>query len=254
VILKVKELEFFYPSVPVLENINLEIFPGEVVAIVGKNGAGKSTLIKCVNRILEPQKGKVFLGEKELNRMKRKDIAKTMAYLSQKTSHAFPVTVFDAVLSGRYPHRSWNSNEEDEVRVSEILKVLDLENLALRDFNEISGGQQQQVLIARALAQEANILLLDEPTSDLDIRHQLEVMETIKRLVRGKRVTAIITIHDLNLASRYADRIVMLNDGLIFAAGAADSVLTPENIAQVYHVRVLVNKVNGKPHIPHKPN
>jgi len=181
--------------------------------------------------------------------MKRKDIAKTMAYLSQKTSHAFPVTVFDAVLSGRYPHRSWNSNEEDEVRVSEILKVLDLENLALRDFNEISGGQQQQVLIARALAQEANILLLDEPTSDLDIRHQLEVMETIKRLVRGKRVTAIITIHDLNLASRYADRIVMLNDGLIFAAGAADSVLTPENIAQVYHVRVLVNKVNGKPHI-----
>ena len=249
VTLKIKDIEFSYPSVPVLKGISMEIMPGEILALVGKNGAGKSTLIKCMNRILEPERGKVFLGEQELKRMKGKDIAKSMAYLSQKASYAFPITVFDVVLSGRYPHRTWSSDEEDEARVSEILKMLDLEFLAMRYFNEISGGQQQQVLIARSLAQEASILLLDEPTSDLDIKHQLEVMETIRKLVRERKIASVITIHDLNLASRYADRVIMLNNGLIFAAGSVDSVVTSENIAKAYGVYVLVNQVEGRPHI-----
>ncbi|MBN2121252.1 MAG: ABC transporter ATP-binding protein [Candidatus Omnitrophica bacterium] len=228
--------------------------PGEVLAIVGKNGAGKSTLIKCMNRILEPEKGVVFLGERDLKIMQRKDIAKSMAYLSQKASYTFPITVFDAVLSGRYPHRAWNSDKEDEIKVSEVLKILELESLSMRYFNEISGGQQQQVLIARALVQEAAIFLFDEPTSDLDIKHQLEVMETVRKIVREKKVSAVVTIHDLNLAARYADRLIMLKNGLIFAAGSAASVLTEENITQAYGVRVLINQIEGKPHIiPMRP-
>ncbi len=249
VTLRINDIEFSYPSVSVLKGISMEIMPGEIVAIIGKNGAGKSTLIKCMNRILEPGKGKVFLGEKELKRMKGKDIAKSMAYLSQKASYVFPVTVFDVVLSGRYPHLARNSGQRDEVRAAEVLKMMELENLAMRYFNEISGGQQQQVLIARALAQEASILLLDEPTSDLDIKHQLEVMETVRKLVRDREIASVITIHDLNLASRYADRIVMLKNGLIFAAGDAASVLSARNIAEAYGVQVSINKVEGRPHI-----
>lgn len=249
VTLKIDNIKFSYPGVPVLEDISLKVMPGEILAIVGKNGAGKSTLLKCMNKILEPQNGKVFFGDLELKKMKAKEIAKSMAYLSQKTSHAFPVTVFDTVLLGRYPHRSWAGDHEDERCVSKALEMLGLESLALRFFNELSGGQQQQVLIARAIVQEASILLLDEPTSGLDIKHQLEVMETVRNLVRDKAVTSVITIHDLNLASRYADRVVMLNNGLIFSAGDAASVLTPENIARAYGVRVSVNQMDGRPYI-----
>jgi len=249
VTLRIKDIGFSYPGVPVLKGVSLEIIPGEILAIVGKNGAGKSTLIKCMNRILEPDRGKVFLGERQLKTMKGKDIAKSMAYLSQKASYIFPVTVFDVVLSGRYPHRAWNSDRKDEARVGEVLKMLELEDLAMRYFNELSGGQQQQVLIARAIVQEASIFLLDEPTSDLDIKHQLEVMETVRRITRNRKVSAIITIHDLNLASRYADRIIMLKNGLIFAAGSAASVLTGENISEAYDVQVVVNQIDGKPHI-----
>jgi len=249
VTLKIKDVEFSYPGVPVLKGVSLEVMPGETMAIVGKNGAGKSTLIKCMNRILEPEKGKVFLGEWDLRRMKGKDIARSMAYLSQKGSYAFPVTVFDAVLSGRYPHTAWNTDEKDEAKVSEVLGMMGLEGLAMRYFNEISGGQQQQVLIARAIAQEASIFLLDEPTSDLDIKHQLEVMQTVRKIVRERKVSAVITIHDLNLASRYADRIIMLKDGVIFASGSADSVLTKENIKAAYGVEALVSRIEDRPHV-----
>jgi iron complex transport system ATP-binding protein len=247
--LKIKDLEFKYPSVSVLENICMELFSGEMLAIVGKNGAGKSTLLKCINRILEPQNGSILIDEEEITRMKRKDIAKKVAYLPQKTSHTFPITVFDVVLMGRYPHLNWYSNENDEKQVSEVLKMLKLKSLVLRDFNEISGGQQQKVLIARALVQEANILLLDEPTSDLDIRHQLEVMEITQKLVQEKNISAIVAIHDLNLASRYAERVIMLSKGIIFAAGSPSSVFTPEKIAEVYSVEALVSEKEGKPHI-----
>jgi len=249
VTLKIENIEFSYPSVPVLRGVNMEVMPGQILAIVGKNGAGKSTLIKCMNRILEPGKGKVFLGERELKGMKRKDIARSMAYLSQKAGYAFPVSVFDVVLSGRYPHRTWDSDRGDESRVEDVLRMLELEDLAMRQFNELSGGQQQQALIARAIVQEAAVFLFDEPTSDLDIKHQLEVMETVRRIVREKNVAVVMTIHDLNLASRYADRVVMLKDGVIFAAGDASSVLTGENIAQVYGVQVLINEINGSHHI-----
>nr|MCR5853009.1 ABC transporter ATP-binding protein [Methanophagales archaeon] len=180
--------------------------------------------------------------------MSRREIAKKMGYVPQSTHQVFPNTVFDVILMGRRPHFAWKCNEKDIEKVLETLKMLGIENLAMRDITELSGGQQQKVFIARALAQEPEILLLDEPTSNLDIKHQLEVMNIIKSITNERGITAIMAIHDLNLASRYADRVIMMHKGRIFAVGSPEEVLTPENIREVYGVEaeVLCGK-DGKP-------
>jgi len=257
--LGIRDLKFSYPSVPVLNNVRLEVHPGQIVAIVGKNGAGKSTLIKCINRILEPQQGSIMVDNAEVSRMSRRQIARKMAYLPQRGRQRFPITVFDTVLMGRHPHIEFGSGPDDERQVARTLEMLGLEDIALRDFNELSGGQQQKVLIARAIAQQVDIFLLDEPTSNLDIRHQLEVMGLLGQLVHNRGISAIVTVHDLNIACRFVDRVIMLCEGTIFAAGTPEDVLTAENIRQVYEVEVRVEKHQGKPFIiplrpmnPHK--
>jgi len=247
--LRIKEVEFSYASTPVLENVCMELAPSEILGIVGPNGAGKSTLLRCIDRILKPKRGSILLDGQDIKEMSRMEIARRMGYVPQTSTRVFPATVFDTVLMGRRPHLGWRSSETDVEKVLEVLKLLGIVEFALRDFNEISGGQQQKVLIARALAQEADILLLDEPTSNLDIRHQLEAMDIIKKLVNEKGISAIMAIHDLNLASRYADRIIMLNGGTIVAAGNPPSVLTPENIKQVYGVEAVVRTESGRPYI-----
>lgn len=245
--LTVRDVTFSYPGVPVLDRISFKIMPGETVVVVGENGAGKSTLIKCMNRILKYQHGTVMLDERDIMKMTRKEIALHMAYLPQKTSYLYPITVFDAILAGRYPYLATERRTAGEDRVWNILKIMGLEKIAMRDFHEISGGQQQQVIIARALAQEADILLLDEPTSGLDIRHQLEVMDVISRSVSEHGVSAVISMHDLNIAARYADRVIMLHEGDIYAAGEPRTVLTAEHIAEVYRVETEVREKEGRP-------
>ena len=177
------------------------------------------------------------------------EIAKKLGYVQQSVSRGFPTTVFDTVLMGRRPHQGWHTSEEDEERVWDVLRLLEIEEFALRFFNELSGGQQQKVLIGRALAQEADILLLDEPTSNLDILRQLEVMDIIKNLVKKEAITTIVAIHDLNLASRYSDRIIMMKRGKIVGAGDPVSVLTAENIASVYGVEAAVRTQSETPYI-----
>ena len=247
--LKVNKIEFAYNSTSVLENISLELDRSEILGIVGPNGTGKSTLIRCIDQILKPQQGTILLDENDITTMNRMEIARKMGYVPQSTTRVFPASVVDTVLMGRRPHLGWKSSEEDMDKVLEILELLGIVEFAMRDFNEISGGQQQKVLIARALAQEADILLLDEPTSNLDIRHQLEVMEILKDIVRNKGISAVMAIHDLNLASRYTDQILMMNGGRIFAAGDPPSVLTVENIKRVYGVEVLVKSDGERPYI-----
>lgn len=227
----------------------MDLDRSEVVGVVGPNGAGKSTLIRCIDRILTPRRGSVLLDGTDISKMTRMEIAKEMGYVPQTTTRVFPATVFDTVLMGRRPHLGWKSSEEDVDKVLEVLELLGIMEFAMRDFNEISGGQQQKVLIARALAQEADILLLDEPTSNLDIRHQLEVMDIMKGIVRNKGISAIVAIHDLNLASRYTDKLLMMNAGRIFAAGNPESVLTVENIRRAYGVEALVKSDGKRPYI-----
>lgn len=247
--LKIKDVEFRYASTPILENICMELAPSEILAIVGPNGVGKSTLIRCIDRILKPQKGSMLLDGREIKEMSMTEIARHMGYVPQSSSGVFPVTVFDMILMGRRPHLGWRSSVADIEKVVEVLKLMEIEDLALHDFNELSGGQQQKVLIARALAQEPEVLLLDEPTSNLDIRHQLEVMETLKKLVMEDGISAIMAVHDLNLASRYADKVIMMNAGSIFSAGDPASVLTPGNIRSVYGVEAVVKNYGGRPYI-----
>jgi iron complex transport system ATP-binding protein len=247
--LKVKDVEFRYASVPILKNICIELAASEMLGVVGPNGAGKSTLLRCIDRILKPQRGSILLDEREIKKMSMIELAKKLGYIPQSTAQVFPATVFDTVLLGRRPHVGWRSGEKDRKKVLKALRMLNIEKFAMRDINELSGGQQQKVFIARALTQEPDVLLFDEPTSNLDIKHQLEVMEIIKNIVREKEISAIMAIHDLNLASRYADRIIMMNGGEIFSAGDSVSVLTPESIKQVYGVEAEVHNIHGRPYI-----
>jgi len=247
--LKIKDVEFGYSSMPVLRNVNIELAESEILGVVGPNGAGKSTLLRCIDRILIPQKGCIMLDGRDIREISRMELARKIGYVPQDGSQIFPATVFDTVLMGRRPHLGWRSSERDTEKVLETLKMLNIEDLAMRDINELSGGQQQKVFIARALTQEPELLLLDEPTSNLDIRHQLEVMEIVKRVVRERGISAIMAIHDLNLASRYADRIIMMNGGRIYAEGEPSSVLNAENIRHVYGVEAELSSHDGRPYI-----
>ncbi len=244
--IKVKDVAFSYASVPVLTGINLEVEKTEVLGVLGPNGAGKSTLLKCIDGILTPQKGSILVDGHDIRRMSRIELAKKIGYIPQSLSHAFSATVFDAVLMGRRPHLGWRTSETDTEKVLDTLHMLHIEDLAMRDINELSGGQMQKVFIARALAQEPDVLLLDEPTSNLDIRHQLEVMHTIKSIVRKKGISAILAIHDLNLATRYADKIILMNGGGILSVGDPASVITPDNIRRVFGVEAEVHHKDGK--------
>ena len=247
----VKDLEFCYASRTILDKISMELRPSEMLGIIGPNGSGKSTLIQCIDGLLKPKTGCILLDGNNLKDISRKEMAKRVGYVPQTTSRSFfPSTVLDTVLMGKRPHLGWRSCNKDVKNVIHVLRLMGIEDLAMRDINELSGGQQQKVLIARALAQETSILLLDEPTSNLDIKHQLEVIEIIREKVMERNISAIMAVHDLNLASKYTDRIIMMKDGKIFDTGTPECVLTPENIRSVYGVVAEVINNNGdSPHI-----
>ncbi|MHC1631946.1 MAG: ABC transporter ATP-binding protein [Methanotrichaceae archaeon] len=235
----IKDLSFSYGSNKILEDLEIVVGDSEVLGLIGPNGSGKTTLIKCIDRILKP-KGSIFLDGRDIEAMSRQDVARYIGYVPQSSTSVLSTTVFDTILMGRRPHMGWRVAEEDIERVVEIMELLSIEEFALKDFNELSGGQKQKVLIARALCQEPEVLLLDEPTSNLDLKHQLEVMEIIRDLVRKTDISAVMAIHDLNLASRYADNLVMLKKGRIYATGDPVSLLTSGNVRSVYGVEVVV--------------
>jgi len=247
--LQAKGIVFGYNSSPILKDVSFEIGPSKLVTIVGPNGSGKSTLIKCIDRILSPKSGSILIDRKDVNKMDRMDIARNLSYVPQSSARSFSSNVFDTVLMGRRPHIGWLSSNDDEDKVWEVLRLLGIEDLAMSGFGELSGGQQQKVLIARALVQETKVMLLDEPTSNLDIWHQLDVMNIVSDLVRKRRMTALIALHDLNLASKYSHNIIMMKKGKIMAAGDPASVLTPENIEAIYNVEVAVRSQSEAPFI-----
>jgi len=242
----IKNLSFSYRSSQILDDLFLVVEDSEVLGLVGPNGSGKTTLIKCIDRILKPQ-GSIFLDGREVGKMGRQEIARYIGYVPQSSTSPLATTVFDTVLMGRRPHMSWRVSDEDIDRVAEIMEMLHIDRFALKDFSELSGGQKQKVLIARALCQEPQVLLLDEPTSNLDMKHQLEVMEIIGDLVRERQISAVMAIHDLNLASRFCDKLAILKDGKIFAAGDPFSLLTPGIIRKVYGVEAVVMDNHDRP-------
>lgn len=247
--LAIQNLCFSYNSHKILRDFSLDVGDGQIVSIVGPNGSGKSTLIKCIDRLLVPSSGEILADRCSITAMNRMELARTIAYVPQNSLRVFPNSVFDVVLMGRRPHLGWKGDARDDEVAWEMLRLLGLENLALSAFNELSGGQQQKVLIARALAQETGVILLDEPTSNLDIWHQIDVMEILRALVKRRDITALIAIHDLNMAARYSDAVVMMKKGQIIAAGRPDLVLTRENLESVYGIQAQVKMLEDIPFV-----
>ena len=242
-------VEFGYSSTPVLKEINLDINGPQLLSIIGPNGVGKSTLIHCINKILSPTKGTVLLDGKDVKECTLKDLVKIIGYVPYSANDTFPLSVVDTVLMGRHPHSHWKSLDSDLDVVYETLKLINIEHLEMRIFNELSAGQHQKVLLARGLVQEPKILLLDEPTSNLDIKHQMEVTRIMRNLSQERNIIVIMISHDLNIAAKYSDNMLMLKDGYVYAVGTPEEVLTKENIKAVYDVDSEVVMSHGRPHI-----
>jgi len=247
--IEVQDLSFQYGTLSVLKHIDLKVEDGEVVSMVGPNGAGKSTLLKCINRILKPTRGAVLIDGEDVKLLNLRRAARFFGYVPQSALHTFPATVFDTVLMGRRPYVDWVVSSQNREIVYEMLIQMDLDHLALRQFNELSGGEQQRALIARALAQEPKVLLLDEPTSNLDLRHQLELLDHVVAISKERGISVIMAVHDLNLASQYSDRIIFLKKGELFMSGTPEQTLLPRNIREIYEVEVMVNNDSRRPHI-----
>ncbi|HIH69348.1 ABC transporter ATP-binding protein [Methermicoccus shengliensis] len=241
--IEVKNVIFSYNSKEVLRNVNLWIERGEVVFLLGPNGSGKTTLLKCIAGILKA-KGEVVVDGSNLWKLSRAEIAKIFGYVPQRGEISF-LTVFDVILLGRKPYIRWEASEDDYRVAEETIKMFNLANLASRKLNELSGGEIQLVLIARAFAQRPRYILLDEPTNNLDIKNQISVIKILRKAVKETGVSAIITTHELNLAANFADRIVLIKDGGVFASGGIE-VLSRENIKAVYGIDVEVVKMNKK--------
>ncbi|MCL0083968.1 ABC transporter ATP-binding protein [Dehalococcoidia bacterium] len=247
--LEIKGIRFSYGSRPALKEVTFSVKGGEVVGFVGPNGSGKTTLIKCIDRILKPKAGVVLVNGGEIRKMTLHERSRLMAYVPQSGHSVFSSTVFDTLLLGRKPYISWGLSQRDKEVVSQAISLMGLEDYTLRQFNELSGGERQKVLITRALVQEPEVLLLDEPTSNLDLRHQIEVLNIIRWVAREKGITVLMVLHDLNLASRFSDRLVMLKEGKVWAEGTPAEVLTPENMRQVYGIEATVYRNSGHPHV-----
>ncbi|MDZ4384122.1 MAG: ABC transporter ATP-binding protein [Nitrospirota bacterium] len=250
---QLKEIYFRYGDAWVLEDICLDVVEGEMIGIIGPNGSGKSSLLKLLSRLNSPQQGDISLRGVDLSLMDQADIAKTTAMVPQESTFFFPYTVDEVVLMGRTPHlrgRLFEGRHDMEV-VREVMHWMDIAGLGERPVTEISGGERQRVVIARALAQEPDILILDEPTASLDIAHQVEIYHILTRLNEERGLTIILSSHDLNLAAHYCHRMILMNKGRIYAAGTPSEVITEENIREVYGCPVLVDAhpVSGGPRL-----
>lgn len=244
--LEVRDLRYGYtPEREVVRGVSFTVRAGECVAVLGTNGVGKTTMLKCINRIIRPQAGEVLVDGLPVHRLSGRELAQRIGYVPQACEFA-DSSVFDAVLLGRKPFLQWDVTKRDLEIVQEVLELLGLEEYAHREVNALSGGERQKVSIARALAQQAPVLLFDEPTSSLDLRNQLEVLDMTKQVVRQQGLAAVVILHDLNLALRFADRFLVMKEGTVRAFGGRE-VVDPEMIREVYGVQAQMLEVNGRP-------
>lgn len=247
--LRICEISYAYPEKEVLHNLNMNVDAGEVVGLLGPNGSGKTTFLKCIAHLYRPSRGKIYLGDKELQQFKKKELSRLVAYVPQDTTSLFPMSVLNSVLLGRTPYVRFAPTQKDMDIALASIKALGLQNLSFHKINALSGGERQCVFIARALAQEPRILLLDEPTSSLDLKHQLETLQLVRRIARELQLMVIISIHDLNLAARFVDIMLLMKEGQISAQGSPHQVMTQENIRNVYGIEATVREENDYPFI-----
>lgn len=245
----IEDLGVFYGDTCIWKNINLTLSEPGLVSILGPNGVGKSTLMYTINKILEPTEGRVLIDGEDVEEMPFKDIAKKVAYVPQSSGETFAMTVMDTVLMGRYPHSGYTVTKEDLEIAADCLMKVHMGDYAMSMFNELSAGQHQRVMVARGLAQEPELLMLDEPTSNLDIYHQISTMRLLRDIAHRKGIIVLVICHDLNVASRFSDRMIMFSQGRIYADGTPEEVITPETIHNVYRVNADVTTVQNRPYV-----
>ena len=244
--LKVNNLRFSINKKEILKDISFDVQKGSFIGIIGPNGSGKSTLLKNIYRLYKPCSGEILLDNKKLSQMKDKDCAKEIAVLAQESNSQFDFTVEQIVKMGRYPYKSVfeDYSKEDLKMVKDMLKKVGLDNYSDRSFSNLSGGEKQRTLIARALVQNTDFLILDEPTNHLDIGYQIQLMDLVKSL----NITTLSAIHDMNLASMYCDYLIVMKDGQIVTCGTVKEVITKEMLKEVFGVNAYVgiNPINNK--------
>jgi iron complex transport system ATP-binding protein len=252
VAVKTNDLSIGYTDNLLFKNLNLSIPRGEISVFVGSNGCGKSTLLRSIARLLKPQEGSILLEGKEVHNMSSREVAKKMGILPQSPVSPEGLTVHDLVKQGRYPHQSWLKRwtEEDTEKVEAAMKATRVDQFRDKPVDELSGGQRQRAWIAMTLAQDTEIILLDEPTTYLDMTHQIEILDLLFELNETQGRTIIMVLHDLNLASRYAHNIIAIKDGAVFGQGTPENVINCDLVRSVFGMECQVSKdpLFGTPH------
>jgi len=244
VLLEVEKISVGYNGLPVVKDVSFSLERGKILALLGANGSGKSTLLKALNSSLPLMKGKISIEGRHLQSLTRREIAKKIAVVAQETETKFPITVLEFILTGRFAHSSvfgWETPKDLQI-AHECMKLCNLEGYETRLMNRLSGGERQRAVLARALATQAQMLLLDEPTNNLDLSHQALTFRLIKQRCQNCDSAAIVITHDLNLASEFADEIILLTNGTILAKGTPREVLTQENLQKAFNVEVLLDQ------------
>ena len=238
---RVEDLQFSYSRTPVLQGISTEIGRGEFVALIGPNGAGKSTFLKVLAGLLRRYKGSVQFGENSLERLSAQELARQVAFVPQETHVVFPFSAGEIVQMGRLPHREgFFDSQADLERANAAMELTDTAALSRKTFSELSGGERQRVVLASALAQDPEVLLLDEPTVYLDLKHQIQFYDILERLNLERQMTIISVTHDINLAARYARRMIAVRDGRCAADGSPETVLTPQHLYEIFEIAAAV--------------
>ncbi len=248
--LKVDGISFSYSEGrEILTDISFELDQGETLFLLGPNGTGKTTLLKCINHILAPQKGNVYINGENVAKMTQIMRAKKVGYVPQYNNNVFPMNVVDTVMMGRIAFAGRKIRNEDKDIVFDIIDKMELQKFAFKNINEMSGGERQRVFIARALAQEPEIIIMDEPTSSLDLKNQMFTLKLITELAHSKNIGVIMSIHDLNLTSLFADKVIILKESKIYAMGDPRDTLTESNIREIYGVETAVTVEEGYSHV-----
>ncbi len=242
--IRVENVSHAYGDNRVLDGVNLSVGKKKFIGVVGPNGSGKSTILKCIYRVLKQDTGTIWLDEKKLEEYKMSESARKMSVVSQHNYHSFDFMVEDMVLMGRSPYKKAleRNTLEDYKIVNDALRAVDMEDFKYREYSSLSGGEQQRIILARALAQQPECLILDEPTNHLDIKHQLYLLDLIKKL----NITVVSAIHDLNIALKYCDEVFVLKKGKIVDYGKTDEVITESLIKEVFEVDASITTVDGK--------
>jgi iron complex transport system ATP-binding protein len=247
-----KNISFSVGRNRILKSVGVYVSPGEILGLIGPNGSGKSTFLKCIYRVLHPNEGTISIHGKNLDEMSFRESALAMAVVSQHRASGFDFSVSEMVMMGRSPHKKFmeRDTEKDWNIVKKALRDVGMEGFENRSFQSLSGGEQQRVILARALAQKTNIMILDEPTNHLDIRYQMQIMDVVKNL----GMTVITAVHDLNIAAMYCDRLTAVCQGSVVGEGTPDTLLTSQFIWDLYGVNAVVHKYDGRIHIEYLPH